>query len=247
MSNYTGSVPDTHTRPDEWRGLAACRADDIHPDLMFPDTNVRGIAEAKHICRPCPVWRECLLDAIATGDNQHGIRGGMRPDERRALARKIAAGETITLTPRKPSKTRKPRGESQPKPKTLTEAVARRIVHKDGHALWTGGRSLQFEGRQYTSWQAAFVAGHCREPVGMVLRTCAEQCVLHTHLTDAVIRGEKAAASGPRRERTSAKCGTRSGYQRHLREKTEICTPCRQANTDADNRLRRTGTTKAAA
>ena len=44
-----------------------------------------------------------------------------------------------------------------------------------------------------------------------------------------------------------AQCGTRSGYQKHLREKTEICAPCRQANTDADNRLRRTGTTKAAA
>lgn len=49
------------------------------------------------------------------------------------------------------------------------------------------------------------------------------------------------------RKREPAKCGTRSGYARHLREKTEICGPCRQANTDADNRLRRTGTTKAAA
>jgi hypothetical protein len=43
-----------------------------------------------------------------------------------------------------------------------------------------------------------------------------------------------------------AKCGTRGGYQKHLREKTVICDPCRQANTDADNRLRRTGTTKVA-
>jgi hypothetical protein len=47
-----------------------------------------------------------------------------------------------------------------------------------------------------------------------------------------------------KRSRKPAECGTRSGYQKHLRDKTEICAPCRQANTDADNRLRRTGTTK---
>jgi hypothetical protein len=41
----------------------------------------------------------------------------------------------------------------------------------------------------------------------------------------------------------SAKCGTRAGYQKHLRDHTEICDPCRQANTDADRRLRNTGTT----
>jgi len=50
-----------------------------------------------------------------------------------------------------------------------------------------------------------------------------------------------------RRKREPAKCGTRAGYQKHQREKTAICTPCRQANTDADRRLRNTGTTRAAA
>jgi hypothetical protein len=55
------------------------------------------------------------------------------------------------------------------------------------------------------------------------------------------------AVEAPSKKREPAKCGTRAGYQKHLREKTEICAPCRQANTDADNRLRRTGTTKAAA
>ncbi|UUU21683.1 WhiB family transcriptional regulator [Streptomyces sp. DSM 40750] len=49
--------------------------------------------------------------------------------------------------------------------------------------------------------------------------------------------------TGQRPKRKRAECGTRSGYQRHLREGTEICAPCRQANRDADN-LRRTGTTK---
>lgn len=190
MSHYQGSVPDTEPAR-KWLESAACRADDINPDLMFPDNHTAGIAKAKTVCRRCPVWRDCLTDALDTGDNQHGIRGGLKPEERRAVARKIAAGESINLTPRK---TRKPRKESRPRPKSLAEAVARRIVHKDGHALWKGTPAIQFGGRTYTSWQAAFVAGHGREPVGVVLRTCKEQCVLAAHLTDAVIRGERAAA-----------------------------------------------------
>lgn len=59
----------------------------------------------------------------------------------------------------------------------------------------------------------------------------------------------KAGTTPPKasaQKREPAKCGTRPGYQKHLRENTVICAPCRQANTDADNRLRRTGTTKAA-
>lgn len=49
------------------------------------------------------------------------------------------------------------------------------------------------------------------------------------------------------KKREPAKCGTRSGYLRHTKDKTKICAPCRKANADADNRLRRTGTSKVAA
>ena len=51
----------------------------------------------------------------------------------------------------------------------------------------------------------------------------------------------------PKAKRKLAACGTRPGYQKHLREKTKICDPCRQANADADARLRRTGTSKVTA
>ncbi|MDL5205087.1 WhiB family transcriptional regulator [Streptomyces sp. ALI-76-A] len=54
----------------------------------------------------------------------------------------------------------------------------------------------------------------------------------------------KAGTRPAPKKREPAKCGTRPGYQKHLREKTPVCGPCRQANTDADNRLRRTGTSK---
>lgn len=43
-----------------------------------------------------------------------------------------------------------------------------------------------------------------------------------------------------------AACGTRSGYQKHRRLGETACDPCRQANSDADRRLRNTGTTAAA-
>ncbi|MFI9622117.1 WhiB family transcriptional regulator [[Kitasatospora] papulosa] len=41
-----------------------------------------------------------------------------------------------------------------------------------------------------------------------------------------------------------AACGTRGGYQKHRRNDETACAPCRQANADADRRLRNTGTTK---
>lgn len=73
---------------------------------------------------------------------------------------------------------------------------------------------------------------------------------LYERLRDRAQRAGQTTESLPKPEpkkREPAKCGTRSGYGKHLREKTEICGPCRQANTDADNRLRRTGTSKVAA
>jgi Transcription factor WhiB len=60
-------------------------------------------------------------------------------------------------------------------------------------------------------------------------------------------KGRGAKKTEPKQPRKPAGCGTRGGYLKHRREKSAICPPCRQANTDANNRLRRTGTTKAAA
>lgn len=56
---------------------------------------------------------------------------------------------------------------------------------------------------------------------------------------------EEEPAEPARPKRVPAKCGTRPGYLRHRAAGEVACAPCRQANTDADNRLRRTGTTRA--
>ncbi len=147
--------PDTLEPAGQWAKQAACigRADEMHPG-----SDDAQIANAKAICKRCPVQRECFWDAVHTGDMQHGIRAGLRANERR---------DTIKELRRRERRRRAKQQAEEPEPAPAN-----------------------------------------REP---------------------------------------AKCGTRSGYQKHLREKTEICTPCRDANTDADARLRRTGTTKVAA
>jgi hypothetical protein len=199
-----------------WLKDAACRG---RSDEMFPDNSEAGIAHAKAICRPCPVQVECVLDALRTGDNEYGIRGGLKPCERRALA---GGGKPKRPAPR------------QPRPAALAEAFLRRTSRTaEGHLVWHGTVHIKFGGVQYTALQAAFIIGHGREPQGRVLRTCGVDCFLSDHLTDKHIRDSE------------AHCGTRAGYRRHRKDGEAACDRCRRANTDADNRLRRTGTTKA--
>ena len=47
------------------------------------------IAEAKSVCRRCPVVSECLTWALESGQDA-GVWGGMSEDERRALKRRNA-------------------------------------------------------------------------------------------------------------------------------------------------------------
>jgi len=69
-------------RPD-WFTRAACIG--VDPDLFFPD---RGgpVAEAKAVCRSCPVCRDCLEFALAEPAERFGVWGGLSERERRVLA-----------------------------------------------------------------------------------------------------------------------------------------------------------------
>ena len=70
----------------DWRLRAACR--DAEPDLFLPagaGAQIR-LAEAKSVCRVCPVLIQCRTWALATGQDT-GVWGGMSADERRALRR----------------------------------------------------------------------------------------------------------------------------------------------------------------
>lgn len=85
MSHYTGSVPAPE-QPDDWRLRAACLG---QWKLMHPENDEREIAAAKAVCVGCPVKVDCFFDAVRTGDMQHGIRGGLRASERRAVAKQL--------------------------------------------------------------------------------------------------------------------------------------------------------------
>ena len=80
---------------DAWMRRAACRGHD-RPDIFSPpparaDTKIKRskaerrrrivIAEAKTVCRRCPVTDECEAYANAAGE-RYGIWGGKTPRER---------------------------------------------------------------------------------------------------------------------------------------------------------------------
>jgi WhiB family redox-sensing transcriptional regulator len=71
----------------------ACRSEDLRLFLGAPgEPAVARIAreeEAKRICARCAVLLECRAEALAeTGTDPVGVRGGLTPEERRAIARR---------------------------------------------------------------------------------------------------------------------------------------------------------------
>ena len=69
--------------------LAGCLS--VDPELFFPvgtsGPALMQIAEAKSVCRRCPVTESCLQWALESGQDA-GVWGGMSEDERRALKRR---------------------------------------------------------------------------------------------------------------------------------------------------------------
>lgn len=71
----------------EWMHEAACTEADR--ELFFSD-RVDRIAEAKEICRDCPVRIACLVDALERGENE-GVWGGTTGRERTVLLKRSGA------------------------------------------------------------------------------------------------------------------------------------------------------------
>ncbi|MBP5913193.1 WhiB family transcriptional regulator [Streptomyces sp. LBUM 1486] len=216
----------TH-RAADWRDAGACLGED--PELFHPDGTVgrwaQILADAKTICNRCPVREQCLQWAIDTRQ-EYGIFGGLDEYERQQLRRRQVRNA------RRP--VQKPRGPKLPPPQSLQELFARHASPATaGHVTWSGANTPIFRGRHLTPYQLSFIVDRGREPEGPVKRLCeVKGCVQPKHLIDTA-------------ERTQ--CGTRPGYRRHRDRGEEACDDCKQANADADNRLRWTGTTKAAA
>jgi WhiB family redox-sensing transcriptional regulator len=97
-SGYNGSQPadwlppatDTTPAPDtRWMEHARCAGDD--PETFYPVGSSRAAdyEPAKTICASCPVRNDCLRYALDT-DEEHGVWGGLTPDERYAMRRGAA-------------------------------------------------------------------------------------------------------------------------------------------------------------
>lgn len=71
----------------DWVGDALCAQTD--PEIFFPEKG-KSSAEAKLVCRRCPVAEECLEFAIVTRQ-KFGVWGGLSPDERSRVRRGLAA------------------------------------------------------------------------------------------------------------------------------------------------------------
>lgn len=85
ISLRPSSSPD-----EEWRDSAACAS--VGGDFWFPEKG-GSTAEAKTVCRRCPVIADCLEYALAT-QQRFGIYGGKSERERRRLvnARQASQG-----------------------------------------------------------------------------------------------------------------------------------------------------------
>jgi WhiB family redox-sensing transcriptional regulator len=78
----SAATPDAKRAPSRaWKRHGLCAASST-PDLWFPEPAQRdGAANAKAVCRACPVRSECLAYALALGI-RHGVWGGTVPEER---------------------------------------------------------------------------------------------------------------------------------------------------------------------
>lgn len=81
----TRYAPDTLIRADEWLSQARCVGMD--PEIWFHRDSQ---AEARRICRRCPVRKACLALAIAIESKPgnfapHGVFGGLTARQRTAL------------------------------------------------------------------------------------------------------------------------------------------------------------------
>lgn len=87
--DYFRYASPTVTRVDLER--AACRDTDLE---LFFSIDEADEARAKGVCQRCPVRWECLTYALETRQ-RHGVWGGLNPEERTLLVRRIRQEMTL--------------------------------------------------------------------------------------------------------------------------------------------------------
>ena len=175
----------------DWRTLGACR--DRDPEFWFPkgSTGPGSVqaAEAKAICRACPVAITCATWAIEKR-LQHGIYGGLDGPQRRSIARKETrrdlthSGIVVEVRAEWARDSRDP----------LVDAYLRNSIQGDGGHVWWRGRKTSYSvaGRVLTPGQIAYEVGNSRPSDGHVKPKCGKSfCVAAEHLTDGLDRWQR--------------------------------------------------------
>jgi WhiB family redox-sensing transcriptional regulator len=69
----------------DWMLDAECTREP--PEIFYPEPGSRSVTEAKKVCARCIVTAQCLAYALAHGELDYGVWGGLSVTERRELAR----------------------------------------------------------------------------------------------------------------------------------------------------------------
>jgi WhiB family redox-sensing transcriptional regulator len=67
----------------DWMLDAECTRE--RPELFYPEPAGRSVTEAKKVCARCSVTTECLAFALAHGEINYGVWGGLSVKERQRL------------------------------------------------------------------------------------------------------------------------------------------------------------------
>lgn len=85
MKEITFYLDPATSSETDWRQRASCR-EIPDPDVFFPigttGPALDQIEQAKAICQPCPVRKDCLEWALTT-HQESGVWGGLSEDERK--------------------------------------------------------------------------------------------------------------------------------------------------------------------
>ena len=255
MSHYTGAVPDTR-RPADWRDTGACRG--ANNDAWFPHpTNAAEVRTAKDACFDCPVIFHCAQYAL-TRRIPDGVWGGLNEKQRNSITSQHRADTITDIGVVRAAVLHALHAELNPV-RTLSDVWDDRTYPlPGGHIGWRGDSgSFSVKGHVYTPKRLAFLLDRGHKATGVVRRTCeVVECVHPQHLADSSERYQRqqaAAEAGAARKaaagqarRRLAPCGTRSAYQRHVRNREPVDDECRAANTAAWGAYLRRASTKVA-
>lgn len=169
------AAPDTVGRNADWRDSSLCRDPQYDPEMWFPKgtdaASMADEAEAKRVCRRCPVMETCGQWALETRQDS-GVWGALSERDRTSIRR-------YGRVPKK----RVPVQAFA----SIDDAYRSLTQEVSGHVLWCGGQEVVIGSVRMSPNQVAWRATRKDAPIGRVHKGCEiGTCV--RHLTDQAMR-----------------------------------------------------------